>query len=175
VTTTSTSTHRQPRFNAVLDAPEPALLLRGGGHGRHRSAAGARLPAAGATTIRHRPRPTTSLSFATVPRAWPTPWCPPGYSASVLYALGDPLDAATPAYRNDGTDTDFDRRAGDHHDGMEYFGLSTDGTRRDANSSERGLLVMNHEAPTALPPCQRRHRARARPPRRQGDPATARR
>ena len=66
----------------------------------------------------------------------------------MLYALGDPLDAATPAYRNDGTDTDFDRRAGDHHDGMEYFGLSTDGTRRDANSSERGLLVMNHEALT---------------------------
>jgi hypothetical protein len=64
----------------------------------------------------------------------------------VIYALGDPLTAATPAYANDGSDTDFDNRAGDHHDGMEYFGLNTAGTARDANGSERGLLAMNHEA-----------------------------
>ena len=63
-----------------------------------------------------------------------------------IYALGDPLTAATPAYKNDGTDTDFDNRAGDHHDGMEYFGLNAAGTARDANGSERGLLAMNHEA-----------------------------
>jgi secreted PhoX family phosphatase len=73
---------------------------------------------------------------------------PAGYSASVLFALGDPLNAATPAYRNDGTDTDFDNRAGDHHDGMEYFGLSDDGARPDPRGSNRGLLVMNHEALT---------------------------
>ncbi|MBA2723231.1 MAG: PhoX family phosphatase [Methylibium sp.] len=72
---------------------------------------------------------------------------PAGYTASVLIALGDPLDAATPEYRNDGTDTDFDRRSGDHHDGMEFFGLSRDG-RRDANGSERGLIAINHEATT---------------------------
>ena len=71
---------------------------------------------------------------------------PAGYTASVIYALGDPLTAATPAYKNDGTDTDFDNRAGDHHDGMEYFGLNADGTARDAAGSNRGLLVMNHEA-----------------------------
>ena len=71
-----------------------------------------------------------------------------GYTATPIYALGDPLTAATPAYKNDGTDTDFDNRAGDHHDGMEYFGLNAAGTGRDANSSERGLLVMNHEAIT---------------------------
>ncbi len=73
---------------------------------------------------------------------------PAGYTARVIYALGDPLTAGTPAYRNDGTDTDFDNRAGDHHDGMEYFGLSGDGLRADANGSSRGLLVMNHEALT---------------------------
>ena len=55
---------------------------------------------------------------------------PAGYTATVLYALGDPLDGATPAYANDGTDTDFDNRAGDHHDGMYYFGLSAAGTPR---------------------------------------------
>jgi secreted PhoX family phosphatase len=69
---------------------------------------------------------------------------PTGYTASVIYALGDPLTATTPAYKNDGTDTDFENRSGDHHDGMEYFGLSATGTR-DSNSSDRGLLAINHE------------------------------
>jgi uncharacterized protein len=73
---------------------------------------------------------------------------PAGYTASVLYALGDPLNAATPEFRNDGTDTAFDQRAGDHHDGMEYFGLNAAGTARDVAGSERGLLAMNHEATT---------------------------
>lgn len=73
---------------------------------------------------------------------------PTGYTASVLYALGDPLTAATPDYKNDGTDTGFENRAGDHHDGMEYFGLNATGTARDVAGSERGILGMNHEALT---------------------------
>ena len=72
---------------------------------------------------------------------------PTGYSFSVLYALGDPLTATTPAYKNDGTDTDYENRAGDHHDGMEYFGLSATGAP-DANSSDRALIGINHEATT---------------------------
>lgn len=72
---------------------------------------------------------------------------PAGYTATAIYALGDPLTAATPAYKNDGTDTDFENRAGDHHDGMEWFGLSADG-KPSASSVERGLLGVNHEATT---------------------------
>lgn len=72
---------------------------------------------------------------------------PVGYTASVLYALGDPLSAATVAYKNDGTDTGFEDRAGDHHDGMEWFGLSSDGKLSDT-ATERGLLAVNHEATT---------------------------
>ena len=72
---------------------------------------------------------------------------PAGYTASVLYALGDPLTATTPAYKNDGTDTDFENRAGDHHDGMEWFGLGTDG-KPSASAIASGLLAMNHEATT---------------------------
>ncbi len=74
---------------------------------------------------------------------------PTGYTASVLYRLGDPINATTPAYNNDGTDTgaSFANRAGDHHDGMHYFGLGADG-KYSANASDRGLLVMNHEAIT---------------------------
>jgi secreted PhoX family phosphatase len=48
------------------------------------------------------------------------------------------------AYANDGTDATFSKRAGDHHDGMSYFGLSATGTP-DANGNARGLLVLNHE------------------------------
>ena len=72
---------------------------------------------------------------------------PTGYTATTLYALGDPLRAATAAYKNDGTDTDFENRAGDHHDGMEWFGLSAGG-QPSATSVDRGLLAVNHEATT---------------------------
>lgn len=72
---------------------------------------------------------------------------PEGYDAQIIYALGDPLTANTPDYKNDGTDTDFENRAGDHHDGMEYFGLSADG-KPSARSSTRGVLGINHEATT---------------------------
>lgn len=74
---------------------------------------------------------------------------PSGYSASVLYRLGDPLAANVPAYRNDGTDaaSTFAYRAGDHHDAIQYYGLGADG-RFGATASDRGLLVMNHEAIT---------------------------
>ncbi len=70
---------------------------------------------------------------------------PAGYSYSVIVALGDPLIPGTSAYKNDGTDTDFDKRSGDHHDGMEWFGLDAGGAA-SASAVDRGLLAMNHEA-----------------------------
>ncbi|MDO8718007.1 MAG: PhoX family phosphatase [Polaromonas sp.] len=90
----------------------------------------------------------TLLSFAAVAKTMAdTVTVPAGYTASVLYALGDPLTAATPAYKNDGTDTDFENRAGDHHDGMEWFGLGADG-KPSTSAIASGLLAMNHEATT---------------------------
>ena len=90
-----------------------------------------------------------ALGFASVPKTLAdTVTIAAGYTAKVIYALGDPLAASTPAFKNDGTDTDYDNRAGDHHDGMEYFGLNAAGTARDAASVTRGLLAMNHEALT---------------------------
>ena len=72
---------------------------------------------------------------------------PEGYRVQVIYALGDPiLDGAAP-FRNDGTDADFDKRAGDHHDGMEWFGLTASG-QPSASAVQRGLLAINHEATT---------------------------
>ena len=69
---------------------------------------------------------------------------PEGYTATVIYATGDPIDAAVSDYKNDGSDDNFARRAGDHHDGIHYFGLNAAG-QRDDNNLERALLVMNHE------------------------------
>ncbi|MDO8249497.1 MAG: PhoX family phosphatase [Rhodoferax sp.] len=90
----------------------------------------------------------TLLSFAAVAKTMAdTVTVPAGYTASVLYALGDPLTAATPAYTNDGTDTDIENRAGDHHDGMEWFGLDASG-KPSTSAIDRGLIAMNHEATT---------------------------
>ncbi len=94
-------------------------------------------------------QPLRGLGFGAVPKSLADQVVvPAGYTATVLYALGDPLTKRVGAYRNDGTDTDFDQRAGDHHDGMEYFGLSADRSGPDPLSTRRGLLAMNHEAIT---------------------------
>ncbi len=72
---------------------------------------------------------------------------PEGYEASVIYALGDPLAVGILAYANDGSDTHWEHRAGDHHDGMEWFGLDPAG-HPSSQSVKRGLLAVNHEATT---------------------------
>ena len=88
------------------------------------------------------------LGFGAVPKSLADVVAvPAGYTASVIFALGDPLAAGVSAYKNDGTDGNFEQRAGDHHDGMEWFGLGADGKRSD-NATERGLLAINHEATT---------------------------
>ncbi|HZV84981.1 MAG TPA: alkaline phosphatase PhoX, partial [Brevundimonas sp.] len=70
---------------------------------------------------------------------------PADYTVNVLFRLGDPINGATPAYANNGTDTNFASRAGDHHDAIYYYGLAAFGSARDDNNSSRGLLVNNHE------------------------------
>ncbi len=69
---------------------------------------------------------------------------PDGYKVTVVTRLGDPLTASTPAYKNDGTDTDFANRIGDHGDALYWYGLSAAGVRDDS-SSTRGLITQNHE------------------------------
>ncbi|TAH10873.1 MAG: PhoX family phosphatase [Curvibacter sp.] len=92
--------------------------------------------------------PLSSLGFAAVGKSLADKVVvPDGYNVQIIYALGDPLKASTAAFKNDGTDTDWDNRAGDHHDGMEYFGLDANG-KPSANSASRALLAVNHEATT---------------------------
>jgi secreted PhoX family phosphatase len=85
------------------------------------------------------------LGFTAVPKSLDDlVHVPAGYTATVVYRTGDPIAAGVAAYANDGTDTNFAQRAGDHHDGMYWFGLSAAGSP-DPTSSTRGLMCINHE------------------------------
>lgn len=69
---------------------------------------------------------------------------PAGYTVTVMTRLGDPIASGVGAYANDGSDSNFASRIGDHGDALHWFGLSAAGGRDDA-SSTRGLMVQNHE------------------------------
>jgi secreted PhoX family phosphatase len=103
--------------------------------------------ASGATTSR-----VTALGFNAVAKSVSDAIVlPNGYYATVLLRLGDPIKAGTSFYRNDGSDpgTTYDARIGDHGDAIDYFGLGADG-KYAPNSTNRGLLVQNHEAITPI-------------------------
>src|SRR5690606_26677226 len=113
-----------PHFDGVLSARLSRRgLLRGGAAAT--AAAGATLAGCASTGPMGDGKPAGSvakLGFQAVPHSRAdTVTVPPGYRAQVLYASGDPLTAATPAFRNDGTDAQWEQRAGDHHDGIEWF------------------------------------------------------
>lgn len=158
MTNVSTNLHINELIEQQLQDPARRGLLKGGMGVAALSFLGtssAFLAACGSAPVRA-PAPApgstrpSSLSFAAVPKSLSdTVTVPSGYSASVLYRLGDPTAAGVATYSNNGTDpgASFAQRAGDHHDGMQYFGLGAAGTY-SATSSDRGLLVLNHEAIT---------------------------
>jgi secreted PhoX family phosphatase len=85
------------------------------------------------------------LGFTAVPRNVDDKvTVPAGHNVTVLTRLGDPILPGVPAFANNGTDTNYAGRIGDHGDALYYYGLSAAGMRDD-NSSIRGLLVQNHE------------------------------
>lgn len=151
----NSNTSSNPSFDSVLQARlNRRGLLRGGvGSVGTVVLAGVGLTACGggddAVVLAAPAAPTeTLLAFTAVSKSLADAVVvPSGYTASVIYALGDPLTAATLAYKNDGTDIDFENRAGDHHDGMEWFGLDASG-QPSLTSTDRGLLAVNHEATT---------------------------
>ena len=68
-----------------------------------------------------------------------------GYEVSILHALGDPMHFGDTSWGDKGLETSesYQRRIGDGHDGMYYFGM-TDG-KFDDQQSAHGLLCVNHE------------------------------
>ena len=146
----NSNTSANPTFDAVLGARLSRRGLLRGGVGTVGTAvlSGFGVTACGGSDDPVPAEPVKLLGFSAVGKSLAdTVVVPAGYTASVLFALGDPMAAGVAAYKNDGTDGDFDKRAGDHHDGMEWFGLGADGKRNDS-ATDRGLLAINHEATT---------------------------
>ena len=122
------NTSSNPSFRAVLDARlSRRNILRGSLGSALTAALGTvSLTACGGSddpAPAPAPAPAeTLLGFAAVPKSLAdSTSVPAGYTATVVFATGDPLFAGVAAAKNDGTDTGYDRRAGDCHDGMEYF------------------------------------------------------
>ena len=166
VTNISSNPHINELIEQRLQDPARRKLLRGGFGAASLSFIGAsgRLSACGGSDdviAAPAPAPTpappppaparpTALSFSAVSKSVADSLViPAGYTATVLYRLGDPIAAGVPPYTNNGTDAaaTYDRRAGDHHDAIQFYGLGANG-QYSATSNDRGLLVMNHEAIT---------------------------
>ena len=141
-----------PTFDAIVQARLSRRSMLRGGVGSLATAllGGVGLSACGGgdddDPVAPAPAPTeTLLGFAAVAKSTADEVAvPAGYTAAAVFAVGDPLAAGVAAATNNGTDTGYDRRSGDNHDGMEYFGLSSGGTP-DAANNDRALLGVNHE------------------------------
>ena len=151
----STNFSDNPGFDSVLQARLSRRQLLGGGLGAAAMAmlgstsapAWAGLARKGVTVASPHP---AKLVFNPVAKSLADAVSvPEGYRYSVLFRLGDPIAPQAGEYRNDGLDDaeSFALRAGDHHDGMHYFGLGPNG-RHHRNESARALLCVNHEAIT---------------------------
>jgi secreted PhoX family phosphatase len=87
--------------------------------------------------------PAALLRFHSVPVSTEDALCvPPGYRAQILYRWGDPIDGQSPVFKPDASNTAAEQKlqAGMGHDGIQFFPLP-----RGSSSSDRGLLVLNHE------------------------------
>ncbi|WP_085314818.1 PhoX family protein [Derxia lacustris] len=146
-----------PHFNDVLGARLSRRgLLKGGAGAAAMSMLGA-FTLAGCNSDddddKGTSQPVSALGFTAVAKSQAdSVSIASGYTATPVLKLGDPMNAATAAYSNAGTDSgdSFANRVGDHHDGMFWFGVNAAGTGWDASVSSRGLLAMNHENITQL-------------------------
>lgn len=142
------NTSSNAAFEQVLDARLSRRSLLRGGAGVAGAATLGTAALSGCATTSGPAAAVTALGFKAVAKSTADVLTvPEGYTAQVLYGLGDPLTASTPAFKNDGTDDNWGNRAGDHHDGLEWFGLDAGGNPSDTFNS-RGLLAVNHEATT---------------------------
>ena len=139
------NTSNNPTFEQILEARMTRRgLLKGSFALVAASFVGTSLTGCGGDDAPAATTTALSLSFNAVAKSVADALTvPTGYTATVLYRLGDAINNTVTTYANDGTDTDFTQRAGDHHDGMHYFGMSNG--RYDYTNSSTGLLCMNHE------------------------------
>ena len=148
-----TNPSRNPSFASVLEARMSRRTLLKGSMGLAAGTFfGGSLMACADDDVTPPPAPQLRLDFTAVGKSLADAVVvPAGYTASVLFRLGDPIAAGVADYTNNGSEPGASHalRAGDHHDAIYYFGMGSGGTYSPA-ASDRGLLVMNHEAITPL-------------------------
>lgn len=150
ITNDSNNEHFQDVLNRALENPTRRTMLRGGvglasmftlpmlpGCGSSASATG--LPALAASS---------TLAFTAVNKSiLDQIVLPAGYTAKVLHATGDTLNAAAAAYSNAGTETgdSWAQRVGDHHDGMQLFYIDAN-NKATYTATNKAVIAMNHES-----------------------------
>lgn len=150
ITNDSNNEHFQEVLNRALENPTRRSILRGGvglasmfalpmlpGCGSSASAAG--LPALATSS---------TLAFSAVSKSiLDQVVLPAGYTAKVLHATGDTLNAAAAAYTNAGTETgdSWQHRVGDHHDGMQLFYIDAN-NKATYTATNKAVIAMNHES-----------------------------
>ena len=148
-----TNPSHNPSFASVLEARMSRRTLLKGSMGLAAGTFfGGSLMACADDDVTPPPAPQLRLDFTAVGKSLADAVVvPAGYTASVLFRLGDPIAAGVADYTNNGSEPGASHalRAGDHHDAIYYFGMGSGGTYSPA-ASDRGLLVMNHEAITPL-------------------------
>jgi secreted PhoX family phosphatase len=133
---------KNPSFSAIL---ETRLSRRSVLQGAGAFAALSALPVSFAGCATGSLRREAALGFKGVPVSTADAVIvPEGYSATVLYAWGDPIGhpSGSPAFKPDASNSAVEQalQAGMHHDGIHYFPLPY-----GSESSTHGLLAMNHE------------------------------
>lgn len=142
-----------PHIRDLMQAPLTRRQALLGGAGAATTAVFGSLGLSGCGDDANAPLNMSLLSFNAIPKSTADAvTVPSGYTARVLLSWGQPLKAGgvLPARISDLTVAQQNDAAGDHHDGMYYFGLAASSTTapgvRDANNSSRGLLAINFEA-----------------------------
>jgi secreted PhoX family phosphatase len=145
---TSKNEHFQNVLDRGLQSKDRRNILRGGVG----LAAAAYLPwlsgcGGGGDGIPTLAPPSTGFSFFSVGKSIADQVIVPvGYNVTVLHATGDRLDSSLPVYSNAGIETDdWERRIGDHHDGMDIFYVNANG-KYSATATSRAVLAVNHES-----------------------------
>ena len=145
---TSKNEHFQNVLDRGLQSKDRRNILRGGVG----LAAAAYLPwlsgcGGGGDSIPTLAPPSTGFSFFSVGKSIADQVIvPAGYNVTVLHATGDRLDSSLPVYSNAGIETDdWERRIGDHHDGMDIFYVDANG-KYSTSATSRALLAVNHES-----------------------------
>jgi uncharacterized protein len=141
-----------PRFDTILSARLSRRSVLKGSFGVAATAVlGGSLSTSYAATKKSSPLTALKLNFNAVAKNIEDKiTLAEGYSWSLLLQTGDPISANATPYANDGSDSaqSFTQRAGDHNDGMHFFGLDKKG-QWNPQHAERALLCINHEAITS--------------------------